>query len=142
MKLHTRQEFESRYDYLWIEIQAFNEMSSEDLIKLLTVLQKDHGKLSISVGYYSEVIISRLQTKQEYDEWIDFMYDGYVTQFKQEHQKELDAKKIEQLLEEKQKIDQQISSLLEENQKHVIVRDSGYGLDPNWKEEWGFVNGL
>ena len=44
--------------------------------------------------------------------------------------------------EEKQKIDQQISSLLEENQKHVIVRDSGYGLDPNWKEEWGFVNGL
>ncbi len=120
--IQSFKEYTKNICYEWVELKHIEEISSQNLIKMLQELQRVHNTTDLTVsceqeldGYHSstQIVISRLENAYEFNERIRGMYDYYVAKKKiaiekQQYEKQLE---LDKLMRKQQELQKQIDAL-------------------------------
>jgi hypothetical protein len=120
--IQSFKEYTKNICYEWVELEKIEEISSQNLIKMLQELQRVHNTTDLTVsceqeldGYHSsvQIVISRLENAYEFNERIRGMYDYYVAKKKIAIEKEQYEKQreLDKLMRKQQELQKQIDAL-------------------------------
>lgn len=121
-QIQSFKEYTKNICYEWVELEKIEEISSQNLIKMLQELQRIHNTTDLTIsceevldGYHSstQIVISRLENAYEFNERIRGMYDYYVAKKKiaiekQQYEKQLE---LDKLMRKQQELQKQIDAL-------------------------------
>jgi len=121
-QIQSFKEYTKNICYEWVELEKIEEISSQNLIKMLQELQRVHNTTDLTIsceevlyGYHStsQIVISRLENAYEFNERIRGMYDYYVAKKKYSIEKEQYEKQLEldKLMRKQQELQKQIDAL-------------------------------
>ena len=121
--IQSFKEYTKNICYEWVELEKIEEISSQNLIKMLQELQRVHNTTDLTIsceqeldGYHSstlQIVISRLENAYEFNERIRGMYDYYVAKKKIAIEKEQYEKQreLDKLMRKQQELQKQIDAL-------------------------------
>jgi|688.fasta_scaffold176770_6 hypothetical protein len=121
-QIQSFKEYTKNICYEWVELEKIEEISSQNLIKMLQELQRIHNTTDLTIsceevldGYHSstQIVISRLENAYEFNERIRGMYDYYVARENNARKKEQYEKQqeLDKLMRKQQELQKQIDAL-------------------------------
>ncbi len=120
--IQSFKEYTKNICYKWVEISKIrDEINSQNLIEMLQELQCIHNTTDLKIssevidGYLSstQIVISRIENADEYNERIRGMYNYYVARENNARKKEQYEKQLEldKLMRKQQELQKQIDAL-------------------------------
>ena len=120
--IQTFEQYTKNICYEWVELERIEEISSQNLIKMLQELQRVHNTTNLTIsseqeldGYHcsTQIVISRLENAYEFNERIRGLYNYYVARENNARNKEQYEKQLEldKLMRKQQELQKQIDAL-------------------------------